>query len=154
LIAIYQRLGSENRSKSSAHRFMVIGRRMTPELSAAIGAAGFKQTGPVLLEIVSEPTFEAQLAKVAEIAARKAKGRRVPTPTERWNAAIGAFERLDPEPKQRFYSELREAGYGAPSTDELTEIAERVRCLATQNDPDAVRAGLEEIAAALERLVD
>lgn len=29
-------------------------------------------------------------------------------------------------------------------------LADRIRALAVQNDPDAIRAGLEEIAAALE----
>ena len=71
----------------------------------------FRQSNPVLLEIVSQPTLEAQLAKLAEIVARQAAGRRIPTPAERWNATVRAFERLTEDHKMLFCARLIEAGY-------------------------------------------
>jgi hypothetical protein len=40
-----------------------------------------------------------------------------------------------------------------PAPDKLATLAQRIRALMVLNDPDAVRAGLEEIAAALESRV-
>ena len=117
MVAMLASLGESNRSKSSAHRTIVIGRRMTEELSAAITASGIRQSNPVLLEIVSEPTYEAQLAKLAEIVARQAAGRRIPTPAERWNATVRAFERLTEDHKMLFCARLIEAGYSPEDSE-------------------------------------
>ena len=94
-----------------------VGRRMTEELSAAITASGIRQSNPVLLEIVSEPTYEAQLAKLAEIVARQAAGRRIPTPAERWNTTVRAFERLTEDHKMLFCARLIEAGYSPEDSE-------------------------------------
>jgi hypothetical protein len=59
------------------------------------------------------------------------------TERAKWDA-IGASFRAFTQPR--------------PPTDQLAALAERIRAIAAQNDPDAVRAGLAEIAAELDAL--